>query len=128
MKKTLLLLLFLLPFWGISQVNLVKWDNPSGSVVPNVVAAYTNAVSGDNLSGGSGITLDPLQWEGFRGRPWPTSFSIDENKYFQVAISAKTGYKIKLGAFNFTYNGDRNLYVQKYQERYSKNNFATSSP
>lgn len=127
MKKTLLLLLFLLPFWGISQVNLVKWDNPSGSVVPNVVAAYTNAVSADNLSGGSGITLDPLQWEGFRGRPWPTSFSIDENKYFQVAISAKTGYKIKLGAFNFTYNGDRNLYVQKYQVRYSKDNFATST-
>lgn len=127
MKKTLLLFLFLLPILGISQVNLVKWNNPSGSVVANINAAYTNAVSAENLTGGSGISLQPLQWEGFKGSPWTTSFSIDENKYFQVTISAKTGYKIKLGAYNFTYRGDSNLYVQRYQVRYSKDNFATST-
>jgi hypothetical protein len=125
MKKTLLLFL-LLPFLGFTQVNLVKWDNPI-STDPVVNATYTNAVAAENLTGGSGITLTPSQWEGFKGSPWTTSFSIDENKYFQVAVSAKTGYKIKLGAYNFTYRGDSNLYVQRYQVRYSKDNFATST-
>jgi len=125
MKKTLLLFL-LLPFLGFTQVNLVKWDNPTNTD-PVVNATYTNAVAAENLTGGSGITLNQLEWEGFKGSPWTTSFSIDENKYFQVAVSAKTGYKIKLGAYNFTYRGDSNLYVQRYQVRYSKDNFATST-
>ncbi|MCM0665655.1 Ig-like domain-containing protein [Flavobacterium tyrosinilyticum] len=126
MKKTLLLLLFLLPFLGVSQVNLVKWDDPSGATTANVTPAYSNAVSAENLSA-NGISFQPIQWEGFKGSSWPFSFSIDENKYFQVTVSAKTGYKIKLGAYNFTYKGDGNLYVKRYQVRYSKDDFATST-
>ncbi|UPZ16561.1 Ig-like domain-containing protein [Flavobacterium humidisoli] len=126
MKKTLLLFLFLLPFLGVSQVNLVKWDDPSGATTANVTPTYSNAVSAESLSG-NGISLQPLQWEGFKGSLWPFSFSIDENKYFQVTVSAKTGYKIKLGAYNFTYKGDGNLYVKRYQVRYSKDDFATST-
>jgi hypothetical protein len=126
MKKTLLLLLFLLPFLGVSQVNLVKWDDPSGATTASVTPAYSNAVSAEDLSW-NGIAFNPSQWEGFKGSSWPFSFSIDENKYFQVTVSAKTGYKIKLGAYNFTYRGDGNLYVKRYQVRYSKDNFATST-
>ncbi|MBE8727444.1 Ig-like domain-containing protein [Flavobacterium hungaricum] len=104
---------------------LVKWNGPD-TKLPNILVS-TNAVGAESMTNGSGITLDALANEGFKGSPWPTQFSIDATKYFQVSVSAKTGYKIKLNAFNFTYRGDANLYVQRYQVRYSKDDFATST-
>ncbi len=121
-----LLLFLVLPFVGFAQVDLVKWDGPT-SKSATITSGYTASVSAGELGNGSNLTLSPLQWEGFKGSPWTTSFAIDDTKYFQFTTTAKTGYKIKLDAFKFTYHGDANLYVKRYQVRYSKDNFATSS-
>lgn len=123
MTKTLLLFL-LLPFFGFSQAPLVKWNGPA--TTPTIIAS-TAALSAGNITSGSASTLTPLDWEGFKGTGWPTNFTTDENRYFQFTISAKTDYKLKLSTFNFTYRGDFNLYVNRYQVRYSKDNFATSN-
>lgn len=121
-----LLLFLLLPFIGFAQEDLVKWNGP-GTKAPSVNTNYTAAVAAGDLSNGSNLTVTPAQGEGFKGSPWPTSFAIDDTKYFQFTTAAKTGYKIKLNAFKFTYRGDANLYVNRYQVRYSKDNFATST-
>ncbi|WP_264553054.1 Ig-like domain-containing protein [Flavobacterium sp. N2038] len=126
MKKTLLLFLLLLPFFGFSQDVLVQWNGPTNAS-PTITSSFTASVSAGNITGGTGISFSPVQWEGFRGTQWPTSFSIDDTKYFEVSASAKTGYKIKLNAFRFTYEKDGNGYVSRYQVRYSKNAFATST-
>ncbi|MBS7256163.1 T9SS sorting signal type C domain-containing protein [Flavobacterium branchiicola] len=125
MKKTLLLFLLLLPFFGFSQIDLVKWNGPTNAS-PTINSGFTAAVSAGNIDGSS-ISFSPVQWQGFMGIQWPTSFSIDDTKYFQVSVSAKTGYKIKLNAFKFTYEKDGNGYVYRYQVRYSKDAFATST-
>ncbi|AXB55751.1 Ig-like domain-containing protein [Flavobacterium fluviale] len=124
MKKTLLLFL-LLPFLGFAQVNLVKWDNPADNYAV-VNAAYTNAVDAEPVGSGPDLNLAPLDYQGFRGTPWTTSFSIDQRKYFQFTVSTKTGYKVKLNTFNFTYRAENQSYLQRYQVRYSKDEFATS--
>ncbi|RKR10437.1 hypothetical protein C8C83_2113 [Flavobacterium sp. 90] len=123
MKKTLLLFL-LLPFFGIAQTDLVKWNGPSDA--NGTIVASTAAVSAAQITAGPNSNLQILAYEGFKGTGWPTTFVKDDNKYFQVAVSAKTGYKLKLGAFNFTYNGESHVDVQRYQVRYSKDNFTTS--
>jgi hypothetical protein len=123
MKKTLLLFL-LLPFFGFSQTALVKWNGPSNAT--GTIVASAAAVSAAQITSGPNSTLQVLTNEGFKGTGWPTTFVKDDNKYFQVAVSAKTGYKLKLGSFNFTYNGESHVDVQRYQVRYSKDNFATS--
>ncbi|WP_289663704.1 Ig-like domain-containing protein [Flavobacterium panacagri] len=104
--------------------DLVKWNGPD-SGAPTIMAP-TTAVAGDPMTPGSGSILEFPANEGFKGYQWPTQFSIDESKYFQVTTSALTGYKIKLDKFNFTYTPDSNHYVARYQVRYSKDNFATS--
>ncbi|MBZ4035598.1 T9SS sorting signal type C domain-containing protein [Flavobacterium sp. 17A] len=126
MKKTLLLFL-LLPFLGFAQnANLVKWDNPADND-PIVLSPYTNSVEAEPVSAGPDLTLAPLDYQGFRGSPWTTSFSIDERKYFQFVVGSKPGYKIKLNTFNFTYRAENINSLQRYQVRYSKDGFATST-
>ncbi|MCR4033182.1 MULTISPECIES: Ig-like domain-containing protein [Flavobacterium] len=108
-----------------AAVSLVEWSGPDNTL-PTITAPPA-AVAAENFTVGSGtqLALQP-QGDGYNGYGWPTQFSIDESKYFEFTTSAKTGYKLKLDKFNFTYNQDTNHFIERYQVRYSKDNFATS--
>ncbi|MFD2941161.1 Ig-like domain-containing protein [Flavobacterium notoginsengisoli] len=105
--------------------SLVEWNGPDDTI-PNIIAP-TNAVAADPFTVGPGTTLQlQPKGDGYNGYGWPTQFTIDESKYFEFTTSAKTGYKLKLNKFNFTYTPDANHFIARYQVRYSKDDFATS--
>ncbi|SFE12140.1 tandem-95 repeat protein [Flavobacterium phragmitis] len=102
---------------------LVEWK---GTTTATATVSNPAAITGNDLVSGSKSTVVPIDYEGFKGTGWTTNFAKDDDRYFQVSATAKTGYKLKLNAFNFTYNGESQVDVQRYQVRYSKDNFATS--
>ncbi|AWK03430.1 hypothetical protein HYN56_04015 [Flavobacterium crocinum] len=106
--------------------SLVEWSGPDDTL-PNIIAP-ANAVAADPFTVGPGTTLQlQPKGDGYNGYGWSTQFSIDESKYFEFTTSAKTGYKLKLDKFNFTYTPDANHFIERYQVRYSKDkDFATS--
>lgn len=120
MKKIILLLL-LLPVFGFSQVDLVKWNGMTSgnSPVPtNVPTLLVQGVDASNVTG----TQYSLEWDGFAGKKWPVGNNIAADKYIQLSISAKPGSNLNLSSLKFCYNtfhaGDG---ARKFQVRYSKN-------
>ena len=103
--------------------DLVKWNGP-GSATPTI--ATPTAVAAGEITSKPASLLSVLANEGFKTAGWPTNFAKDEDKYLQLTVSAKTGYKLNLDSFNFTYRGAGNVDVKRYQVRYSKDGFATS--
>ncbi|MBW1657836.1 Ig-like domain-containing protein [Flavobacterium quisquiliarum] len=103
---------------------LVEWK---GTTTSTATVSNPAAITGNDLVSGSKSTVTPIDYEGFKGTGWTTNFAKDDDRYFQVSATAKTGYKLKLNAFNFTYNGESQVDVQRYQVHYSKDNFATST-
>jgi len=122
--KRILLILFLFPFLGFGQVDLVKWNGPT-TANPTIFASPASAVTAGNITGNNiNLQLNNSN-EGFKAFPWPTNFTIDDTKYVEFSLSAQSGYKIKLSSFNFTYKANAN--IKRYQVRYSLDNFATST-
>jgi hypothetical protein len=104
--------------------DLVKWNGP-GDATPKITTPV--AVAAGNITATPASLLTVLPNEGFKTAGWPTNFAKDENKYIELTVNAKTGYKLNLNSFNFTYNGAGNVDVKRYQVRYSKDGFTTSS-
>lgn len=103
--------------------ELVKWNGPG--VATGTVAVPVAVEAGDITSKPTSL-LSILPNEGFKTAGWPTNFAKDDDKYVQFTVTAKTGYKLNLNSFNFTYHGAGNVDVKRYQVRYSKDGFATS--
>jgi len=136
MKKTLLLFLFL-PFIGISQVDLVKWNAASSG--NRNISAYDNTLlyptaSVSNLSV-SGVNLDYNDsWEGgnpfFMTGGWPNAQqnegSFDATKYIEFKITPTATRKIDLSTFYFTYRSQGGS-TEKFQIQYSKDNTFTNN-
>jgi len=121
--KRILLILFLFPFLGFGQVDLVKWNGPN-TANPTILASPVSAVAAGNITGNNiNLQLNNSN-EGFKAFPWPTNFTIDDTKYVEFSLGAQSGYKVKLSSFNFTYKANAN--IKRYQVRYSLDNFATS--
>lgn len=112
MKKTFLLLLLLVPFFGFSQtVDLVKWVGQT-DLKPTLLNDY---ISAENFSG-SGITGPVASYDGITGTNWPTSNGRDNDKYFQIAVNQTLNGSFRLKEINFEYKGGQKV----YQVRYSK--------
>ena len=117
MKKTLLLFLLFLPFFGFSQTDLVKWDN-AFSVTPSIIASNAQVSSSDM----TGANFEILNYVGYTATKWPAGNAIDAAKFIEISITAKPGYKIDLSAVKFAYHPyDQGQGCRKYQVRYSKN-------
>ncbi|SNS01324.1 tandem-95 repeat protein [Flavobacterium sp. ov086] len=102
---------------------LVRWNGPSDAIATVTAPA---AISAGNITSTPASILTVLTNEGFKTAGWPTNFAKDENKYVELTVNAKTGYKVNLNSFDFTYNGAGNVDVKRYQVRYSKDGFNTS--
>ncbi|WP_281231471.1 T9SS sorting signal type C domain-containing protein [Flavobacterium gelatinilyticum] len=114
MKKTLLLVLVLLPFLGISQnVDFVQW-NGSTDLVPTVLNNYVEAsnVTGAGFSNGNPTPT----YDGIEGTNWSSSSTIDVNRYFQITLNPILNGRILLNEIQFTYKGN----ASSYEVRYSK--------
>lgn len=114
MKKTLLLFLFLLPFWGIAQnIDFVQW-NGSTDLAPTILNNYIDAsyVTGAGFSNGNPTPTN----DGIEGTNWPTANAIDLTKYFQITLNPILDGRILLNEIQFNYKGN----TRGYQVRYSK--------
>jgi hypothetical protein len=123
MKKTLLLFLLLLPFFGFSQIDLVKWNaaksnTNSPTVHPDAVSAdiaitdnrsmnYTNN-SGENVFYNTGDWPSPAENGG----------TFNPDKYISLQISAGPNRKLDLSTFNFECRSQGN--TNKFRIKYSK--------
>lgn len=109
MKKFILLLILLVPFFGFSQtVDLVSWNGPS-DLKPTLLNDY---ISAENFSG-AGITGPAASWNGFLGSSWPTG-GRDNAKYFQIAVNQTLDGSFNLREINFSYQGTSSVYHVRY--------------
>ena len=108
-----------------AATSLVEWSGP-GDTSPRIIAS-NDAVAAENFSVSPKVILElQPQSDGYKVYGWTTQFSIDDSKYIEFTTSALADHKLKLNEFNFTYTPDANHYIERYQVRYSKDNFATS--
>jgi hypothetical protein len=108
-----------------TATSLVEWSGP-GDTSPKIIAS-NDAVAAENFSVSPKVILElQPQSDGYKVYGWTTQFSIDDSKYIEFTTSALADHKLKLNEFNFTYTPDANHYIERYQVRYSKDNFATS--
>lgn len=117
MKKLLLLVaVALLPLFGFSQSDLVKWGN-NNALTTSYVAA--NISSGNITASGVQLSGAHEQHNTSTSSPfWTTSASINLSQYIQFTAKPVGNYQITPTSFNFVYSGVQG--VRKYQVRYSK--------
>lgn len=117
MKKILLFIVVLLPFLGIGQSQLVRWNGSNGTSYSNAPSLLVSNVNASNATGTN--TFTNVQ-NYFRGVNYTTTNAPNNAQYMEFAISANTGYDIALSNFSFTHdrslNGARTFIV-----RYSTN-------
>jgi len=130
MKKTLLLFL-LLPFLGISQSDLVKWNAAnSNQLSPTYVNANVNSqnVTPNGVSltytyyNDTEVFFQTGDWQGAWPNPAQNGGEYDPSKYIQFTIKPNTGYKADLSNFIFQVRSGSG----KFRVKYSKDaSFAT---
>lgn len=116
MKKLLLLVIVLFPFFGFGQTNLVRWNGASSGFAPNVFDTHVSS-TGISNEGGVSKSNDGQYNQWFTMGGWPSG-GIDTSKYVQFTITANPNYQIVLNDFKFrvrTQGGTAN-----YQVLYSK--------
>lgn len=120
MKKTFLLFLFL-PFFVLSQNNLVKWFN--SNLTPTILESHILASSISY----SGVSMTNETWGSdnvfYSAGGWPSASVLDTNKYIQFKVNPEDGYKIAMSTFVF--NGRTQGNNPSMQVRFSTSeNFA----
>ena len=117
MKKILLLIIALLPFLGIGQSQLVRWNGSNGTSYSNAPSLLVSNVNASNATGTN--TFTNVQ-NYFRGVNYTTTNAPNNAQYMEFAISANTGYDIALSNFSFTHNRSTNG-ARTFIVRYSTN-------
>lgn len=121
MKKIILLIL-LLPFFALSQTNLVEWFN----------ADLSPSLTEKHISSGSvsGVGNDQYGVENAffnTNNNFSSSSTPDSGKYIQFKITADNGYRIQLSNFAFSARKQGGEDLQKFQIKFSKDvNFSNS--
>ena len=118
MKKILLLIIVLLPFLGIGQTELVRWNGSNGTNYSNAPSVLVSNVSANNATGTN--TFTNVQ-NYFSGLNFTTSGTVNYNQYMQFSINAINGYDINLNKFDF-WHKRTNKGATKLIVRYSTNN------
>lgn len=121
MKKILFIFIVLLPFIGISQTDLVRWNG--ANLQPNAFLIINNGTISANPVNGSYVTDNYSQpFPGFRGTNYNASATTpDYTNFMEFAIKANATNEIKLTQFTFTHaRGEGG--PQKFEVRYSTDN------
>ena len=101
MKKILLFIIVLLPFLGIGQTELVRWNGSNGSSYSVAPSVLVSNVSANDASGTNNFTSNIPNY--FRGRKYKKDNSYSSNQYMEFAIKANSGYNIDLSNFVFSH-------------------------
>ena len=104
MKKILLLIIVLLPFLGIGQTQLVRWNGSDDTNYSTVPSVFVSNVSANNASGTNSFIPSIANY--FRGVDYGGSQS--DTQFMEFALSANTRYNIALSNFSFTHRRDTN--------------------
>ncbi|MCP2029935.1 hypothetical protein L1276_005132 [Flavobacterium sp. HSC-32F16] len=121
MKKTLLLFLLLLPFFGIAQADLAKWNAANGGNT-NAPVPATNVTPLDVKF--IGINQQFTSYNSvstfFQTSGWPTPAQkggeYDPDKYIQFEIKPNTNYKLDLNTFIFQCRSGSGKFRVKYSK------------
>jgi len=130
MKKLVLLFGLLLPLFGFSQVDLVRWNGANNSLAPTTASNVSSQdIIGNGSVGISAMFYDPNQ-QFFQTTPnWPNAQTnggvVDNSKYIQFEVGATAGNQVILANFKFQAHMQGN--PAKFLIRYSKDaNFLTN--
>ena len=119
MKKLVLLFGLLLPLFGFSQVDLVRWNG--ANVQPNAFLIVNNGTITAPPVSGNFVTdnySDPFP--GFRGSGYNYVNSSDENNYIGFQFTANSSTNVAMNNFKFTYaRGEGG--ATKFEVKYSTN-------
>ncbi len=124
MKKLVLLIFVgILPLFGFTQNNLVRWvsSNFSPTIDNNQITASNISVNGP-----VGLTAEAWGSENifFSTSGWGSQSSLNTNRYTQFRITAANGFQVTPTNFNF--KGRNQSGTSKIEVRYSKlANFST---
>lgn len=119
MKKLVLLLVLLLPFFGTSQ-ELVKWNKA------NLTASnLTTNGSGATITATGGASIAATNWSdtffmtsGWTNPQFNGTGGIDQSRYVQFAVTAGANKTLTLGGLNMQCRAQGN--TVDYEIRYSK--------
>ncbi|RED24745.1 PA14 domain-containing protein [Flavobacterium cutihirudinis] len=123
MKKTLLLFLLLLPFFGFSQTDLVKWnaaksDTNSPTVHPDAVSANISITDNRSMNytnnSGENVFYNTGSWPS----PAVNGGTYDPTKYISLQISAAPNRKLDLTSLTFQCRSEGN--TNNFRIKYSK--------
>lgn len=119
MKKLVLLFGLLLPLFGFSQVDLVRWNG--ANVQPNAFLIVNNGTITAPPVSGNFVTdnySDPFP--GFRGSGYNYVNSSDENNYIGFQFTTNSSTNVAMNNFKFTYaRGEGG--ATKFEVKYSTN-------
>ncbi|AWH84651.1 hypothetical protein HYN59_05735 [Flavobacterium album] len=116
-------LLLLLPLFGFSQTDLVKWNGVLNDQPSNVPTVLANYVAADNFTASSNVNLN-TNWQGFETSGWgDANAAVDYSKYYQMSVRPTTGASMTVTKIRFKYQGE----YRKFEVRYSKNADFTGS-
>jgi hypothetical protein len=99
----------------INAATLAEWSLTSDGVASNV---HTNINAGD-FTGGVGISDITFGLNGAYADLWTLNDSVDAEDYFQITLSPKAGYDLRVSALNF---GERRSLtgITNYEVQWSK--------
>jgi len=133
MKKTLLLFLLFLPFFGFSQTDLVKWDAhdvTTTEATKKALVLNSDITSADlkvstqtpqpSFDYNNGWDPSPFFMTGNWPNPQQNGGSYDSSRYIEFTIAPTANHKIDLSKFNLTYRSQGGSNTQKFIIRYSK--------
>ena len=99
MKNFTLLFVLLLPFFGFSQIDLVRWN--SSDFTPTTTADFVTGYAID----ASNVSLQANNYgindTFFHTSGWPSNNTASQTHYIQFRANADNGFKIKPTSFNF---------------------------
>lgn len=123
MKNFTLLFVLLLPIFGFSQVDLVKWNGSNNSLSPSV----STGVASQDVAGYGGITIAPMAYDQnqqfFQTNPgWPNAQTnggvVDNSRYVEFIVGATSGNDVNLS--NFKFQAHMQGASAKFMIKYSK--------
>lgn len=123
MKNFTLLLVALLPFFGFSQVDLVKWNGANNSLTSTTSSGvYSQDVAGYGSVTISAMSYDQNQQFFQTSASWPNAQTnggvVDNSRYVEFVVGATSGNQVTLANFKFQAHMQGN--PAKFLIRYSK--------
>lgn len=123
MKNVLLTIAIILPLFGFSQTDLVKWGGIVNNQPSNAPTYLANNVAADDFSASNNVSF-AATWNGWETSNWPAAnAAADYTKYYQMSFRPTSGASMTVTKIRFKYQGE----YKKFEVRYAKNAEFTNS-